>query len=131
DFSGTEVQPNIRLHRQFETSLLWASVSKAVRTPTPIETDITSTLATAESVRIAFVPNEEFKTEKLTAYEIGYRKQISSSVSIDVATFYNDYKQLVTTTPTDPVLVINSIDPPYFLVPVQFTNDMTGQATGA
>lgn len=131
DFSGTEVQPNIRLHREFEASLLWASISKAVRTPTPIETDITSTLATAESIRVAFVPNEEFKTEKLTAYEIGYRKQISSSVSIDVATFYNDYKQLATTTPSAPVLVINTIDPPHFLVPVQFTNDMTGHATGA
>lgn len=131
DFSGLETQPSARLLWHINDSQnAWASLSKAVRTPTPIEEDLTSTLATANGVRVAFVPNENFKSEDLTAYELGYRNQITSSLSVDLSTFYNDYQHLSTITIQTPVPVNNNIDPPHLLIPVIFSNNMKGTSTG-
>lgn len=131
EFSGAEVQPNIRLQwHANDNQTLWASVSRAVRTPTPIEENLTSTLATAANVRIAFVPNADFKSEKLTAYEVGYRYQITQGFSADLTTFYNDYDYLETTSVQSPTLVNNGTDPLYILVPVKFTNNMKGKSDG-
>lgn len=131
DFSGSELQPNIRLqwHATSEQTW-WSSVSRAVRTPTPIEEDLTSTLVTGAGLRAAFVPNNNFKSEKLIAYELGYRNQLTENLSADVATFYNDYERLQTFAFQPIIPVINGIDPPHFLLPVQFTNDMKGRSHG-
>lgn len=132
EFSGYETQPNVRLQWHLnQTQTLWSSISRAVRTPTPLEEDITTTLAKTNNARIAFVPNDEFKSEKLTAYELGYRNQLTSSLSLDLAIFYNDYDYLQTTTVQTFVPVINGIDPPHLLVPIKFTNNMTGKSDGA
>jgi iron complex outermembrane recepter protein len=131
DFSGFEIQPNIRLQWHINNDQsIWSSASQAVRTPTPIEEDLTSTLATANGARIAFVPNNDFKSEELTAYEVGYRNQLTTNSSIDLTAFYNDYKHLGTTSIQTPVPVNNGIDPPHFLIPVLFTNNMSGKSTG-
>ena len=49
---------------------------------------------------------------------------------MDLAVFYNDYDYLQTVSILAPVPVINGIDPPHLLVPVKFTNDMTGKTDG-
>jgi len=131
EFSGYEAQPNARLQWQpSQTQTFWSSISRAVRTPTPIEEDLTSTLVKTNNIRIAFVPNDEFKSEKLIAYELGYRNQLTSSLSLDLAIFYNDYDYLQTTSVQPFVPVSNGIDPPHFLVPIKFTNNMTGKSDG-
>lgn len=131
EYSGYETQPNVRLQWQptaYQT--VWSAVSHAVRTPTPIEEDFTGTLQTAAGVRAAFVPNENFKSEELTAYEIGYRHQITSTLSTDISAFYNDYDHLETISIQTPIPVINGIDPPHFLLPFMFTNNMKGKSHG-
>ena len=131
DFSGFELQPNIRLQwHPTSQQTLWSAISRAVRTPTPIEEDLTSTLITAAGLRAAFVPNNDFKSEKLIAYELGYRNQLTESLSADVSVFYNDYEHLQTFRFQTIVPVINGIDPPHFLLPVQFTNEMQGTSHG-
>jgi len=133
EFSGFEFQPNARLQWHVDQNqTLWAAVSRAVRTPTPLEEDVTTTLATTENVRAAFIPNDNFKSEKLTAYELGYRHQLSPGLSVDISTFYNDYDYLSTTIidADNVTLVNNGIDPPHFLIPFVFTNDMKGISTG-
>lgn len=131
DFSGLEIQPNIRTQWHITNDQsIWAAVSHAVRTPTPIEEDLTSTLATANGVRVAFVPNNHFKSEELIAYEVGYRNQLTDTSSLDVATFYNDYENLTTTSIQAPLLVNNGVDPIHFLIPVMFTNNMKGKTSG-
>ncbi|WP_331353308.1 TonB-dependent receptor [Cellvibrio sp. UBA7671] len=133
EFSGFEFQPNARLQwHPGQNQTLWASVSRAVRTPTPIEEDLTSTLATAANVRAAFVPNDDFKSEKLTAYELGYRQQLAPAISVDVAAFHNDYDSLSTTMadPENVQLVNNGIDPPHIFIPFIFTNNMQGTSEG-
>jgi iron complex outermembrane receptor protein len=132
EFSGFEVQPNVRLQWQpNHTQTFWSAVSRAVRTPTPVEEDLTSTLFTAAQIRAAFVPNDDFKSEQLTAYELGYRQQITPTLSADIATFYNDYEHLATTTVQPVQLINNGVDPLHLLVPVKFTNDMKGKSRGA
>ncbi len=131
EFSGAEVQPNLRLQWQPTASQTWwASASRAVRTPTPVEEDLTSTLRSVAGLRAAFVPNDDFKSEQLKAYELGYRTQLTPSISADVTAFHNDYEHLATYSFLTLVPVINGIDPPHFLLPVQFTNDMKGTSHG-
>jgi iron complex outermembrane receptor protein len=132
EFSGTENQPNVRLHWQApHDQTVWASVSKAVRTPTPLEEDLTSTAGTGPNLRVAFVPNDDAKAEKLTAYEIGYRNQVTPALSVDLSTFYNDYDKLQTFTVGSPAIVNNGRGPFHLFIPVKFTNDMTGRSHGA
>lgn len=131
DFSGAEVQPNVRLQWQPSASQTWwASASRAVRTPTPVEEDLTSTLRTGAGFRAAFVPNDNFKSEQLKAYELGYRIQLTPTISADVAAFRNIYEHLATYRFLTFMPVINGIDPPHLLLPVQFTNDMKGKSHG-
>lgn len=130
-YTGFEVQPNARIqwlpdhHQTF-----WGSVSRAVRTPTPLEVDVDSTLGTGPGVRAALIGNENFGVEKLTAYELGYRNQITPEVSIDLATFLNDYDQLATLDLLPLSAVNNGIDPPHLLVPVIFRNVMSATGYG-
>lgn len=132
DFSGYETQPNIRLQWQPNgQQTLWSAVSRAVRTPTAIEEDLTSTLGTAANARLAIEPNDHFHAEELTAYELGYRHQIKPNLALDLTGFYNDYDHLMTTSILTPRLVINNIDPPHIFIPVQFTNNMQGTTRGA
>ncbi|RYZ88474.1 MAG: hypothetical protein EOO68_26400, partial [Moraxellaceae bacterium] len=131
EFSGFEVQPNLRLQWQpSKSQTLWSSVSRAVRTPTPIEEDLTSTLRTAKGFRAAFVPNDEFKSEQLTAYELGYRNQLTALLAVDIAAFHNDYDHLQTYKFQSFEPVVNGVDSPHVLLPVKFTNDMHGDSHG-
>lgn len=131
NFSGYETQPNIRLQWQPNIrQTFWSAISRAVRTPTAIEEDLTSTLGTAPNARIAVEPNEHFHSEELVAYELGYRHQLKPNLSLDLTTFYNDYQHLMTTSIQAPRLVINAIDPPHVFIPIQFTNDMQGKTRG-
>lgn len=133
DFSGVEVQPNARLQwHPDQNKTVWASISNAVRTPTPLEEDVTSTLITAANIRAALVPNDGFKSEELTAYELGYRHQLTTALSLDLAAFYNDYQHLRTTTASaeNVTVVNNGVDPIHILIPFMFTNDMKGTSEG-
>ena len=113
DYTGLEFQPSARLawkidHRQ----LLWAAVSRAVRTPSRIDRDLDTPPVTFGS------PN--FDSEKLVAYELGYRLQPFERLSLSVAGFYNDYDD------------IRSLEPDSHLtpLPVSFSNGQKAHAYG-
>jgi iron complex outermembrane receptor protein len=137
DYSGAEFLPNIRLQwHPTDQQMLWIAASKAVRTPTPLETDLNTALAigsvpgTPLPFSIAFAPNDGFKSERLVAHELGYRTQVRQSVSLDIAAFHNDYDDLQTLTVQDLEVVINNQTPPHFLLPIKFTNYQRGQTYG-
>ena len=103
DFTGFEVQPSARLmFKPAENQTVWAAVSRAVRTPSETESSsVESFVAGAPVVGPGgglyvptFVSNPRLKSEELLAYELGYRIQPNHRVSVDVATFYNDYSRL-------------------------------------
>ncbi len=102
DFSGLEVQPDARLTwTPNEESSVWLSASRAVRTPSRGESDATISgrvmPATPDQplpVMMAVQGSHTFDSEKLNAYELGYRYQFTENASIDVAGFFNDYSEL-------------------------------------
>ncbi len=101
DFSGLEVQPNARLiWTPNASNSVWVSVSRAVRIPSRAENDVTTfprqfhVPILSSSILAVIQGTSNFNSEKLIAYEAGYRHQISPRASIDLDGFYNDYSQL-------------------------------------
>jgi iron complex outermembrane receptor protein len=108
DFSGFEYQPNTRLlWTPSQGQSLWASISRAVRTPSRAEQDfavVVSVLGDSDPQNPFPLPlvttinnNKNSESEELLAYELGYRWQTTSALGLDVALFYNDYDKLLTT----------------------------------
>lgn len=85
--TGAELLPNMRLAWQVsDTALLWSAVSRATRTPSRLDLDLVAPGLLAGG--------PSFESEKLTAYEIGYRGQPLPGTSLSVSLFYNDYDDL-------------------------------------
>ncbi len=99
DFTGSEWQPSARLLlKPNDDQSIWASVARAVRTPTMIERTGAVTLASYPTPfgtgKIHLQGNRNFVSESLIAYEAGYRWQAEKNLSFDVAAFYNDYDDI-------------------------------------
>ncbi|MBI3144083.1 MAG: TonB-dependent receptor [Pseudogulbenkiania sp.] len=95
-YTGLEVQPNARLAWKVDdTSLLWAALSRAVRTPSRVDRDFYVFNFPALPLR----GGPDFQSEKLIAYELGYRTQPTPQTSLSVSTFYNVYDDLRTLEP--------------------------------
>ena len=89
-FSGVNVLPNLRLAWQpNERALWWAAASRAVRTPSRIDRQLTSLPLLA--------PATGFRSEKLVAFEAGYRGQPLPHTSLSVSAFFNLYDDIRTT----------------------------------
>lgn len=106
-FSDIEVQPSIKFSLGIDQAHhSWASVSKAVRTPTRVGTqvqiDIPSLLLEPGSSLNAFplpllaelAGNNALESEELIAYEVGHKWKADENLTIDLALFYNDYDKL-------------------------------------
>ena len=132
DYSGFEVQPNVRLlWTPTGQQSVWGSVSRAVRTPSRGEQDLHYHILTAPQsplgnvpTRFDYIGNRDFKSEELLAYEIGYRVEPLSRLTFDVAAYYNVYTHLRVVTPGTPDLT-NAV------IPLVVSNDMHGNSQGA
>lgn len=86
--SDDAYMPNVRLAwRRDNGSLVWAAVSRAVRTSTRLESDL---------VQTGFFTKGDFDAESMVAYELGYRASLGAKADISVSAFYNDYEDLRT-----------------------------------
>jgi len=127
DYTGYEVEPNVRLRWNLSsTQMLWAAVSRAVRTPSRYDRDleIPTYLPAPLPASILNGGGSAFASETLIAYELGYRAQLGAKASTSVSTFCNSYDHLEGT-------VAAPIAPPHYGLPVVFTNDMEGDTYGA
>lgn len=96
-FSGISPMPSGRLSWQVSPSdLLWASISRAVRSPTPFDTDVVELAGSTPFL----VGNPNFRPEKVTAYEAGYRGQWFDRVTLSVSVYENVYDNLKSVEPT-------------------------------
>ena len=90
EFTGFEKQPGFKvLWLPSKGHAIWGSVSQAVHTPARI--DLNADMQTQASWKKG---NPDLESEKLTAYEIGYRTTAIKDIYIDISTFYNIYKKL-------------------------------------
>ena len=102
---NAEWSPNARLSWLInDTSTLWSSVARAIRTPSRIEQNarilgfVEPPFSADNPQPIPFATtingNPDMGNEDVIAYEIGYRVQPFDSLTLDIALFYNDYKEL-------------------------------------
>ncbi|HEY1726390.1 MAG TPA: TonB-dependent receptor [Steroidobacteraceae bacterium] len=117
DYTGWELQPNVRLRWTLaQGQALWAAVSRAVRTPSRVDRD----LYEAPPPRLLLLKGGSgFDSEKVIAYELGYRAQFTSRFSSSVSSFYNVYSDLRSTSFT-----------PGTLLPFFFANNLEGHTYG-
>ncbi|MGM0655993.1 MAG: TonB-dependent receptor domain-containing protein [Thermodesulfobacteriota bacterium] len=106
DYTDFEIQPSTRLlWIPGEHHRLWAAISRATRIPSRVEANALVYLFgmnTADGpLYTRFVNNEDQKAETLWAWEAGYRFIPQSQLSIDLALFFNDYKNLRIYSPQD------------------------------
>jgi iron complex outermembrane recepter protein len=96
DFSGFEVQPSVRLAWDVAPGQnAWAAVSRAVRVPTRLERDIAvEATPLGSNPRAVLLGNDDFDSEELLAYEVGYRWQPLEVLAFDLALFHNRYEGL-------------------------------------
>lgn len=101
DFSGFEAQPSARVAwTPTARQTFWSAVSRAVRVPTRIERDIDIDASSPDAnPELVLQGNKHLHAETVVAYEAGYRRQVLTTLSIDVATFYNRYASLVSLEP--------------------------------
>lgn len=100
-YTGLEIQPSARLRWLLsEGHTLWASVSRAVRTPSRLHdsSSIVSRIIPFEPSPLIINLNgsDQFESEQLTAVELGYRIQPAEHLSLDLAVFHNRYNSLAT-----------------------------------
>ena len=109
-YTGVELQPTFRALRRLSPShSLWAAASRAVRTPSRAEREVSALFSleagpgdAAELGRID--PSKNLTSEELVAYELGYRWTPPSKITLDVAAFHNRYSDLVLVQAVEEVL---------------------------
>jgi iron complex outermembrane recepter protein len=111
-YTGFEIEPSARLIWAPPASRysIWASASKAIRQPGRADNESQSTLQTiplgggsTELFRV--VGNPAVVVEELRDYEIGYRSDITKTLSFDLATFLSFYHHLETIVPQTPIFL--------------------------
>jgi iron complex outermembrane receptor protein len=101
EFTGWEFQPNARLAwTPTQRHALWAATARAVRSSSRGENDVrllSSVLPPVEGappIFVGLVGNRDFRTEIVHTFEVGYRYRHRDLLSLDVATFVNNYDDL-------------------------------------
>ncbi len=112
EFTGAEVQPSVAVRWTRNSQTLWGSISKAVRVPTRFDTDLRIRVPNTDI--IALTGTDEFRSEAVVAYDVGYRTRLGDRLSIDVAAYDNRYDELRSqefpTAPGTPVRLMNMLN---------------------
>lgn len=135
-----EVQPNGRLlwlpsNRQ----ALWGAVSRAVRTATEAERNIVWWIGSLPAgipsnpgplpLSLKLAGTRDFKSEELTAYELGYRIQPLHGLMFDIATFSNKYDDLRGMVAGEPIMGTDPV--PHMVLPIRLENVLEARSHGA
>ncbi len=131
DYTGFEVEPSIRLQwTPAPKHMLWTAISRAVRTPARFDRDLNVVTGLVNAPPPYVFPtdfldgSEDVVSERVVAYEAGYRAQLSPQTTAQLSIFYNDYTDVRSTaaTPTTACYPV-----PY---PVVFGNNLEGETHG-
>ena len=132
DFTGFEFQPTIRLlHMPSEREAVWAAISRPVRTPSRFNHDgvFRALVSPVGPTFVEIRGDDSTVAEELLAYELGYRAQPSDDFSWDVAVFYNNYDNLISSGSAGAPFPDPGI--PAIIIPLRFTNLLTADSFGA
>lgn len=135
DYSGFEYQPNLRLRWTVdERQTAWAAVSRAVRIPSRVYSDVRFNAAASPKAGappialVRIIGSPAVQSEELLAYEAGYRVRPSERLYLDVAGFYNEYRNLMTMEPLAPFFEAGP--PARVVMPQQFQSKASAATHG-
>ncbi|HEV7610519.1 MAG TPA: TonB-dependent receptor [Steroidobacteraceae bacterium] len=116
-YTGFEFEPDVRLSWNLNSSqVLWGAVSRAVRTPSRIDHDLSEG---TPPYLVVLKGGSNFASEALIAYELGYRAQLNSKLAASVSSFYNQYNDVRSASFT-----------PLTILPLYFANNLEGDSYG-
>jgi iron complex outermembrane receptor protein len=99
-YAGFALQPSARLAWTFRNrSTLWTAVSRALRNASRFDVDFYLPVAPQPPSVASVAGGPNFVSEKLVAYELGYRVQPSNYASFSAAVFYNVYDDVYSVEP--------------------------------
>jgi iron complex outermembrane receptor protein len=131
-FTGFDAEPSARLlWTPSSKTTFWGAATRAVRTPSDIEDDLTSTTLRSVSP-LAFnvtTGDGKFTSEVLLGYEAGYRRLVTRQFSIDIAAFRNEYNHLLSLEPGLPDYD-DAGQYPHLVYPFTNGNGVRGSTTG-
>ena len=135
DYTGFELQPNIRvLWTPHPHHAIWAGVSRAVETTSRFEANgrLSDDVLPGTGGTPVLVADfgARLPAENVLAHELGYRAQLSTRLSLDLATFYNIYHRLHTEE-LGVSFLESSPPPPHLVLPDVFDSKMHGETHGA
>ena len=142
NFTNFELEPSGRLlWTPNDRMSFWTAYTQAVRTPSDAEHDffLSGFLGVVNGVPgipdgtpffARFNANRNFRPERLNGYELGYRQLVTGKVFVDVATFYNHYRDLFSEDITGPPFIETDPAPTHLLLPAEFGNGILGQTKG-
>jgi len=118
DYTGLEIEPSVRLRWSITAdTTLWAAMSRAVRTPSRIDRDLSEPGPGAALV--VLTGSDTFVSETVIADELGLRTRLTPRLSGSIAAFYNEYRHVRSTSLT-----------PATLLPLFFANNLEGRTYG-
>ncbi len=105
-YTGREWQPSARVAwKRRKNQLLWAALSRAVRTPSRVDRDFY-----VQTPGLVLRGGPNFRSEALVAYEAGYRAQAGPRVSFSASAYYNDYQDIRTLEQGSARVIANQMD---------------------
>ncbi len=136
NYTGLLLEPSVRLlYTPSSTQTLWAAFTQAVRTPADVERDfyLASLVGFAPNglpFFARFNANRNFQSERLNGYEAGYRRLLVAKVYVDIAAFYNQYRNLLSEDITGSIFLETDPAPPHLLLPAEFGNGLKATTSG-
>jgi iron complex outermembrane receptor protein len=135
NYTGFEYQPNVRLlFTPTEKFSAWGSVARAVRIPDRVNEDIHDDIFALPSP-VAFVRltgNHHLISERLIAYEGGFRTLLHPRFYVSASGFYNAYRNIIALSGLTPTAAPTPPFPPgALLFDVQYINGIHGSTKGA
>ena len=98
DYTGFELQPTGRiLWTPNLSTTLWGAVSRAVRTPSRVDSDIVLVAQVFDApplTRVELRGSQSLDAEELVAYEVGYRMVPHERLALDITGFYHQYHKI-------------------------------------
>lgn len=134
-FSGFNFMPSVRAAWSLNSrSTVWAAVSRAVQTPSAVDTDLRANLASfpgpgGTTELLSFFGNPNLKDAGVDAFEAGYRAALMSTLTLDLTAYYNRYDHQETDEPGVPFFEASPA-PPHLVLPLTYENLMHGEAHG-
>lgn len=133
-YGKPNVQPNARLaYQPNDRQALWLACSRALRVAARGERTATMRMAVFPDpysglpVAATYVAASDLGSERVTAFEAGWRVRPTDNLLLDVSGYHNEYRDLVLAVPGTPSPAMEGLTP-YIFYPLKSVN--AARATG-